>query len=352
MIKPLIILSLLSLIFLSSCGERESDELFQETYSLEGFIPAIDKIYLLGLVHIHDSLLIVTTTPKSYKQIHLFNKENFEYLASAGGKGRGPGEISNPFSTVIDKGNSLIWFMDQGKKRFWKFDLSEILNNPKYLPSDFIPINTRQVIINFTHFEDSLFYYVNDDPSIFASFFNTQGSQIDSIQIDNSINLYTAEDLSYDTRRTLLYYFVDHNIQNNLFTIVYRYSNLVCIVDERGNLKYSNKDINRINEIPNLNNINKNPFVTHVRSNEKYIYLLHNSSDIGSEGFCEEMKMDELHIYNWDAEPLIELKLDHTVFSFDIDYDNNRIVTFSKDQGGIICYTLPDEIKKYFQSEM
>ncbi|HCC71832.1 MAG TPA: hypothetical protein DEQ09_11885 [Bacteroidales bacterium] len=339
--REIIILVFFVSILSESCTHGDTER-FPRTISLKGSIPEIEKVFLQGLVHIYDSLLILTNTPKSEKQIHLFNKNTYNYICSNGSTGRGPGEISNPFSTDIEKDNGIIWFMDQGKKRFWKFSIGDISINQDYKPTEFIPIEARQVIIYFSHYRDNLFYYVNEDPSILASFFDIRGNLQEELQLNNEIGLYSSKDLFYQNIRTLLYYFINHHPVKQLFVVTYRYSDLIVIVDDKGGIKFSSRELYHDLDVPDLNSDQRIRLVSYVRSNEKFIYRLYNSNAENSESL-KDISMKEIHIYNWEAKPVAKINLDHEVFSFDIDYENGRIVTFSK-EAGIVYYELPKNL--------
>lgn len=340
--REIIILIFFVSILSESCTPGDAEK-FPKTISLKGSKPEIEKVFLQGLVHIYDSLLILTNTPKSERQIHLFNNSTYNYICSTGSTGRGPGEISNPFSTSVEAEDGIIWFMDQGKKRFWKFSIGDILNNPDYKPTEYIPIEAKQVIIYFSHYRDTLFYYINEDPSILASFFDKQGNLLEGSQLNNEISLYRSKDLSYQNIRTLLYYFINHHPVKQLFSVTYRYSDLIVIVDDKGGIKYSSRELNHDLDVPDLNSDQKIRLVSYVRSNEKFIYRLYNGNAENSESL-NDISMNEIHIYDWEAKPVAKINLDHEVFSFDIDYKNGRIVTFSK-EAGIVYYELP---KNYF----
>lgn len=324
-----------------SCNYNDSD-IFPKTISLTGSIPEIEKVFLQGAVHIYDSMLILSNTPMSKEQIHLFNKNTYKYICSTGRTGRGPGEISNPFSTDIEEGNGVFWFMDQGKKRLWKFNIEDILISSNYRPVEYIPIEARQIIINFSYYKDTLFYYIDEDPSILASFFDMDGHLLEDFQLHNKIDLYGSEEISYQNRRTLLYYFINHHPAKQLFAVTYRYSDLIVVIDNKGNIKYSSRDLNHDLNIPDLNSDKKNRLVSYVRSNERFIYRLYNSNAQNYESI-KDILMKEIHVYDWEAKPIAKLNLDHEVFSFDIDYENGRIVAFSK-EAGIVYYDLPKSL--------
>jgi len=108
-------------LFMAGCktNSKERTEKFQK--QRDKVIYVGDKIkdiktdVIFGdcdLTIIDDILIVNEIRPSSKKIMHLFNKNTFEYITSAGFIGRGPGEISRYGTIAKDRNNRAFWYSD------------------------------------------------------------------------------------------------------------------------------------------------------------------------------------------------------------------------------------------------
>ncbi len=90
------------------------------------------------------------------KQIHLYNKNTFEFVTSTGFRGRGPGEISNPGRIVAEPDGQVFWAPDHGKRILYKFYLDSVLKNPNYLPGEKRSLNDELFVERYDFLNDSI----------------------------------------------------------------------------------------------------------------------------------------------------------------------------------------------------
>lgn len=137
------ILSYLLLITLfCGCTQKTDTEKYQK--SRNNIVNVRDKVreieiedVLIGrtsLPYIADKYLIITDYESPDQQIHLFDKNDFHYLASTAYKGQGPGEITIVGHVEYDKAHSRIYVTDHGKRKIFSYNPDSILANPDYMP--------------------------------------------------------------------------------------------------------------------------------------------------------------------------------------------------------------------------
>ena len=125
-------------------GDNLMNEIFIKSYdnNIVDFRDSIvniftDTYYSTADMYILEDYLIVTAESMSTERVlDIYNKNTFEFLAGAGTRGRGPGEVTRPGRLAIEHENKVIWVSDHGKRLLWKFPLDSILNNPFFMPSE------------------------------------------------------------------------------------------------------------------------------------------------------------------------------------------------------------------------
>ncbi|MDR0427784.1 MAG: TolB-like 6-bladed beta-propeller domain-containing protein [Dysgonamonadaceae bacterium] len=76
-----------------------------------------------------DSLLIVTDSYTQDKFIHIFHKENGNLIKSIGARGQGPGELTHPISTSINKNTKELIVYSFNSNKIIKYSLDNITDN-------------------------------------------------------------------------------------------------------------------------------------------------------------------------------------------------------------------------------
>lgn len=125
-----------------SCTQITDTEKYQK--SRDKIVPVKDKIkeikieeVLIGRMsqpYLIDKYLIIIDHASPDQLIHLFDKNDFHYLASTAYKGQGPGEIATIGHIEYDKMHHKIYVTDHGKQKIFSYNPDSILANPNYMP--------------------------------------------------------------------------------------------------------------------------------------------------------------------------------------------------------------------------
>lgn len=340
------ILFLILIVFvITACNRTGNNHFakFPSEYYLEGKRIKTEIPFKFGSLYLFDSLLIVTNTPDNKKYIHLYNRTNYKYISSSAVIGKGPGEISNPFLAVLDKPERVIWCMDHGKKRIYKFPIDSILIDSDYIPSYYVHIpSEKRLIIVYAPFNNKLFSFLNNEYNTLISFFDHKGKISDSLNIINNIKYY-KDSQELENSYKVLYNF-NFNPSKDKIVIAFKYSSIIKILDNNGNILSSMQGPDKINGDPLAPLTESVLAYFDIRSDKNYIYCLYQGGERtkNENGMLISNFPHSLFIFDWDGNPLARINFKHSVSSFEIDQQYNRIITFSPDFGDFVVYKLPD----------
>ncbi len=323
-----------------SCNNQKSTikfNKFPKEFNLKGEIVETKEKYKGGFLEQIDSILILTNTVENKYQFHLYNKYTFDFLGHGGLKGRGPHELTNPLYAVLDKNQECIWIPDHAKKRIVKYEIDSVLNNSNYLSKTAITFPEDLFIIYYTTMEKQLFALSSFSQDTLLVFLNHEGNIVDSMTIENKINLYNWDELPVN--HLLSYYTFTINQQMNKIAFAYYYSDHLIVIDFNGNIISKSFGPNKIYQQPDQANPDRKLTNQIVKSDEKLILCLYN----GKRKYDKETNMlpsygRNIHIYDWNGIPIANLELQFDAMSFTIDAESKRIITFSPEANTFVYY--------------
>ena len=291
----------------------------------------------MDMVVMDDLIIILDAQTDNF--FHVFSKDDFNYLGNAVKQGNGPNEetIIHPYFKNCGKDKILyqcddalkIAEVNSSNNRFdfdthKKYDLptsmqddadfflinNNIFSSTSQLPAskdyfvlntetndisewgESIPLTNKNINPNFIPMINQKLSTVNSKDNLIASVFNM-------LPI---LRIYSLEDESLITQLQM----TDATNNQQIF-----------LNDEK-----SNKSKELIN------------YYHRIKSTNDYIYALYGGfsvSDHFKEGETPHVFdfSREIHIWKWDGTPVMKLKLDRPVFSFDVTRDNKRIIATS-----------------------
>ncbi len=346
-VKNIFIFIIIILIpaMINSCNNQSSRDSFKEfpsSYSLNAQLIELSETYIHGSFLICDSVIFITNTPDNTHQIHIYNDE-FEYLGSGGLKGKGPGEIINPFMARIDYEKDILWFADMGRQELIKFPVDSLVSNPGFNPSQSIPIPKDLWIISlFGSYTDNLFHFADfQSPTNLVSFFNQQGQRIDSLTIYKE-NLPSGL-INSNKQAFMPTYIYQFHPDYQRLVVAWVYSDKFAILKGDGEIIKILKGPDDIDQIPDITNENQIRSYAQIQVDEKYIYMLYR----GSSTFDADKNLNlpnRIFVFDWDGQPIASLYIDHPIPQFTLDKTNNRFLSMSMNTGDIIIYDIPDKL--------
>lgn len=234
-----VIFTLLVIIFLS-CSKSTDMEKHQSkrkniTKVKNNIIEIINDDVLIGSasrLYLTEDYLIIKDIKSPDMLIHLFNRNNYQYLTSAIPRGQGPGEITLSGHIEVYEEKKELYLSDHGKLKIFTYPIDSILNNPYYLPTVKMGLNNSQFPSEYLYINDTLCYARIMEPT--GDFGHNEAAGRWNMQTGEIVKMkYTHPKVR--TKRINIAVFMEHQT----FVECYANHDLMTIMDLDGNLKYN-----------------------------------------------------------------------------------------------------------------
>lgn len=336
---------LLLFVFNLSCssqeGIKEQSEIIIKADRFESLrIPSIqpsneleNSILSPMGIYVQDSLLIVIEQSSRDELIKLFNVDDLRLLNSFGAKGEGPYEFSDS-PTILQpeliKENTLELF-DWDKKRILGISLDSLFNADELvthyeflLPPEVIDAQEAGKIA------DNLYVASGFLSQGYVAFINENTLEISYIPFDKINEL---ENSTVQKRKWFFNVWPAINISHQKIVLGMERFNKILIYNFDGTLyksirfeKFEPDFTAELEDIPY--------YYTRVLTTEKYIYaawLGKSATEIEALMNRGEAPKSEIHVFDWDGNPVKRLILeDNFVSTFTIDTRNNRLLIINE----------------------
>jgi hypothetical protein len=276
----------------------------QEIEIEDVMIGSIARLYLT------DDYLIIVDVKSFDMLIHLFNRNNYQYLTSAIPRGQGPGEIAVSGHIAVNNDKKEFYISDHGKLKIFIYPLDSILNDSYYMPGIKKEINNIQFPSNYVFINDTL---------CFARIIEPTGN-VGHNEVVAKWNMQTGEvvKMKYshpkvEKKRISLAVSMD----NETLVECYHNHDLMTIMDLDGNLKYNiyGRNWNR-KDASQLQHFGKVVF-----RGDKII-----ASYSGGNRLTEEYYPTKLLIFNINGDYIKTLEIGYRISDFCYDKQNDRLI--------------------------
>ena len=335
----------LFLIVAISCKRSpEKISSFPLEFNLKGFKIGGKAEFKIVNLNIYDNILIATTISKQ-NILHLYDLNSLNHISSSIKVGSGPDEIHNPSFSVFNNQKGILWLNDLGEQSVIGYKINNLIKQKKnsfaYIkpPSSTFPDNY------FIPVKKSLFLYPTRNPEYYFYCANKKGVIIDSLNIKNKTNIYPSvnkKDLYY----ALWYHSTIHPSQEKI-ALAYMFADIIVGIDLKGNIIFQKQGPDLIKEEPQkIRSPNVKETYQKLKSDKDYIYGLYLGKSINS---LKGKKYKSNHpntifVFNWEGDPIAEIKLEHPILDFAIDKKNKRIITYASNLGEFVYYNLPEKL--------
>lgn len=277
-----------------------------------------------------DSVLVTVDT-KADKIFGVYKANNLEFIGSYVKKGKGPSEEISFDAFIQPALNNTFMYRSLQSIKFIKFNLK------------LLKFETQKEILLPGQLLDLSHPFVLND-SILSGWSVFQESEKEYL----CLNLNTKEvsefgppypeiikDISSKQKASAFSKIITVKPDNNLFASAYDKFKIIRIYSKTGkvlkeirfkNNNYFSKDI----LIKNPENINLDKIKLHyqkIKSTNKYIYALYSGKSLSEisnskkSSFC-----NEIHVWDWNGNPIAKLILDKNIFSFVVASNNEYII--------------------------
>jgi len=318
---------------------------FDRVLRLESSKVEINDVLNPHNIHIFDSLLFIQEEPRNNKALKILSLNDFSIVSESGNFGRGPGEMVNPGSVIIDEEKKDLWICDLGKFKWFKFPIDSILSERDFKPTESFDINIGLVpmLNSFSYTSGNIgFSSYNLRRRGIVFFTDYYGNLIDSLTIPTS-SIPGIWDNINDLDNP---YVINYNRDYKRFIIANRHRDVISIIDEQGNLyKKIEAPINKRLSTKD-NSINRG-YITYytIFSDEDYIYCLYVGDHfIVNNNSADQMVLNypkRLLVFDWDGRGRYDIELDHELIFIALDFDRNRLIGYAEDYfEGFVIYDL------------
>lgn len=338
----ILIITIVGLISLS-CKKSEvpvSTEFseFPSNKSLSGIRAFIKENFKAAYLSQQDSLLIIHAPHHNKNFIHIFNKYNFQPLYTLCKKGKGPNEIPNTNVCYYENENRIYWVSVGAKNSIYGYSMDQLVNSNYKNPIDTnrwpLKIGFLTDLKKIERGGKKLFSLSrNLNSEILISLINKNGEIVDSLNILNKTKYFRKTNQEYKTHAKYSY---DYHPNQQKVVIAHRYSDIVMGIDFEGNTLFETKGPGDINRKPEEPVLRRKVTYIDVKIDRNYIYGLYNGKK-AFDGRTYKFPR-QLHVFNWNGEPVEQIQFEYRTSDFIIDKENNRIITFSPEIGDVVYY--------------
>lgn len=309
-------------------------------------IIAPDIFFMTSDMVVSDSFLIALDI-KSDKFFHVFKLPEFNYLGGFIGRGNGPGEefMIMPFFMILKDNNFMYQTINSVK--IVKFNYLE--NKIEIIKKINLPDELLDLMASFM-LNDCIYGYVyyRESNNEFLEY-NTKNNNVSDFgpefpEVEREIPL--------EKRLILFNKITTVKPDKSLFASVYDKFPIMRIYSKEGSLiketRYKNRQIfpKALIETNPLESDKKKIMQNYrnIKSTNKYIYALYlgkTSEEIDKGGESADEFSNEIHVWDWEGNPIAKIVLDQKIFSCSISPDDSFIIATSMNyQNKLFKYSL------------
>ena len=317
------------LLFMLSCKQDKTVELneFPVKQELKGF--KVDKDYFLQtskVFTLNDSVALFLSIYNKENIFNLVNLESYDLLNSFGIIGHGPGEFTNPAKIYIEPKKEAFWISDGMQQKIFRYPIDSILNRQDFIPYEIIDTRKYGVVAAYIIDNKKLSLYSGETKE-FILYSCKEGMKKG---IGKSHLFFPGDRILNLTKRLKTF---KRHPSRELYAVSYIREDLLLIMNKKGEILHRVKGPGFIDPLEERGDY-EFPVTTYTKLcvDENYIYALYNGKKGTSMNDRGEFVLNDperIFIFTWEGKPVKELKLEYPAFSFDLDKQRNRIITYS-----------------------
>ena len=245
------------------------------------------------------------------EQIHLFDKNNYNYLACTAPRGQGPDEITIMGHIESVQTNRIIYVSDHGKRKIFSYDLDSILANPQYKP-------TEKMKMESDLFPDR-YQYINDTLCIGTVIAPIGNSDYKPTVAKWNMLTGDIQPMKYEHpkigKKRITF---AASMEYGIYVECYSYHDLMTICDLDGNLKYNIYGRNWNSRISNsISHYRKAVFV------KDKIFATYSGGNNSSD---DERFPTKFLVFEINGDYIKTIETGYKICDFCYDQENNRII--------------------------
>jgi|GEM_PF-1510512 hypothetical protein len=311
-----------------------SDSDFQRIDSLKyEVVEGIEKtVFDPKFIEVSDTLLLIVDN--NTKEIfQFFDLSNFSKVASFGNKGEGPGEVSTPafinHNSFID--NDRFEYLDWGRKTLSVYSLEQILSTDE-------PVSVKEYMLPPKIISVQRAVFLEDNTVIGIGGIR-DGKLVKASMTNDSVLAVTPYT---PLQENALEYATVGYIYTGEITINKEKEEIVVIMPRFKMIEFYDYNLNLLRDV----RFEENPktllgengssarsetmrYYNDLAISGEHIYALYLGNELGSYRAGEEIKNSEIHIFDWEGNPIKKLALNTNLSRIAVDKKNGRIFGIS-----------------------
>ncbi len=121
--------------------------------------------------------------------------------------------------------------------------------------------------------------------------------------------------------------------------IVYRYADIIVGIDFNGNILFQRQGPDMIQESP-AQDFKKNTYASFKYIKNK-LFGLYNGGYVRKNPKDKPKYSENIFVFDWQGQPIANLQLEHPTYTFALDKENKKIITYATDLGELVSYEIP-----------
>lgn len=342
-----------SFFFLGSCKQNGNITVsineFPKTLNLSHKkIKVASNLYTPVGLSLLDSVAVVLDL-KSDTLFQVFRLPGFDRIGGFISRGQGPDEeyFVDPFIQRLP-GNVVMY---RSGSTVRKLSFNMLNQNFEFIDDIELPASLLD-LFHIIELNDGVIVGVKTDGQTEREFvsYNKRSKEIKDFGVDYPV-VNKDITISEEFKNMVFAKALTAKPDKKLFACVYDKFPILRIYSNRGELK---KEV-RLNNgqsfpyaliesnptIKSINDIMQNYRM--IKSTDRFIYALYMGKKSGDVSPGLNDFSNTIHVWDWDGNPIAELKLDHQIFTFDVDKDDHGLVASSLESLNVLYkYVLED----------
>lgn len=304
---------------------------FPKSVTLTDNLPVGVEIIGLRNFIIYDSLLIAYIKDKEGFW-SFYSVNDYKYLGQFLKVGEGPNEFTQPANVIEatffkENGQLCAGIYDFYKGKVYKMNIHESIKNNQ-LSISLLKDSFPQELFNFALMDSTTFFCkkITNDQTQQIRYILKEGKEYtpDNLAKLNQASIEPDEDIN------ILSTLAKQNNELNLIVeipIGLNQINLYSLNDSSGKIICVGNELDNIKKIQSISQWERKYTYANLRVFKKFFAALYFNEE-KKQYQIKRTKLPSIQFFDWKGNPLMELKLNNFITSFDIDFINGYLYTF------------------------
>lgn len=306
---------------------------FPDERHMEQFkIKALDiGIFKEPEILVYDTILFILDRHHVNGFLRAYDIGTFKEVASFGMLGRGPDEFISPGCIQIDSFRNDLWFLDITTLSFNCISIDSLLKGTlKRVKSKFTVEHAILPVFNYHLFDNGNFLVSTSLDSAYYTEINQKGE----VKKTWGLSSYPRSGMEHQLEYNYFYYKnLAYNEELNVALATYHFHDMIVRYDFESNTKdlFMKKGFKLTDPITSKGNVlnREKAYSLQIKHNSSFVFASYMGGDLFSGDGVADISINypnEIHVFDWDAQPVAKLIFPDPIISFDICNNGNVFI--------------------------